>query len=174
MPCYTGDPTYKTVLAKCSQAVLNPDTDIPVDKKIVYDILRKKCYDQDPNKPWSFQNRLSKTSLSEPFREKRLAWGLAMQGRGLSDGWLNRNVVWVDLCNSILPLSEAKAQEQAMARKRKRGWISDDSKIFSPNLGGNKNTLRQNSWDTVRVWWAPVLTRGKLHVEILPAARLHY
>ena len=25
-----------------------------------------------------------------------------------------------------------------------------------------------NSWDTLRVWWAPVLARGKLHVAILP------
>ena len=25
-----------------------------------------------------------------------------------------------------------------------------------------------NSWDTVRVWWAPVLARGKLHVILLP------
>ena len=25
----------------------------------------------------------------------------------------------------------------------------------------------KNSWDTVKIWWAPILTRGKLHVEIL-------
>ena len=30
--------------------------------------------------------------------------------------------------------------------------------------------LKQNSWDTERVWWVPVLVRGKLHVELLPAA----
>ena len=35
------------------------------------------------------------------------------------------------------------------------------------NLPGKKSALRQNSWDAIRVWWAPILTRGKLHVEIL-------
>ncbi len=25
-----------------------------------------------------------------------------------------------------------------------------------------------NSWDTERIWWAPVLACGKLHVEVLP------
>jgi hypothetical protein len=28
--------------------------------------------------------------------------------------------------------------------------------------------LKQNSWDTVRFWWVPILVRGKLHVEPLP------
>ena len=32
---------------------------------------------------------------------------------------------------------------------------------------GDNTTLKQNSWDTVRVWWAPILSRGKLHIEIL-------
>ena len=27
-----------------------------------------------------------------------------------------------------------------------------------------------NSWDTRRVWWVPVLARGKLHVDLLPEA----
>ena len=25
---------------------------------------------------------------------------------------------------------------------------------------------KQKSWDSIRVWWAPVLTRGKLHIEV--------
>ena len=32
--------------------------------------------------------------------------------------------------------------------------------------GGDKKKLKQNSWDSIRVWWAPILTRGKLHVEL--------
>ena len=55
-----------------------------------------------------------------------------------------------------------------MARKGKRGWVSDDAKLASRNLKGNVSTLKQNSWDTSRVYWAPVLVRGKLHVEALP------
>lgn len=35
-------------------------------------------------------------------------------------------------------------------------------------LRGDKRALKTNSWDTRRVWWAPMLTRGKLHVDVLP------
>ena len=35
------------------------------------------------------------------------------------------------------------------------------------NLRGKKEARKQKSYDSVRVWWAPVLTRGKFHVEIL-------
>ena len=38
--------------------------------------------------------------------------------------------------------------------------------MFSCNLSGKKEALKQNSWDTVRIWWAPVLTQGKLHVVV--------
>ena len=31
-----------------------------------------------------------------------------------------------------------------------------------------KHLLKLHSSDTVRVWWVPILTRGKLHVEPLP------
>ena len=27
--------------------------------------------------------------------------------------------------------------------------------------------MKQASWDTLRVWWAPILARGKLHIEYL-------
>ena len=37
------------------------------------------------------------------------------------------------------------------------------------NLRGDKRALKMNSWDTQRVWWMPMLTRGKFHVELLLA-----
>ena len=55
-----------------------------------------------------------------------------------------------------------------MARKRQRGWISDGCQLFSKNLRGKAESVKQNSWDSVRVWWAPILARGKLHVEMMP------
>ena len=61
-----------------------------------------------------------------------------------------------------------RAPKQALARKGKRGWVSDDAKWAFRNLKGNVSTLEQNSWDTSRVFWLPVLARGKLHVEALP------
>jgi hypothetical protein len=79
-----------------------------------------------------------------------------------------RHVIWTDICNSILPRSEGKDFDQRQARKGKRAWVSDDGKQYSRNLSGPKEALKQNSWDTERVWWAPVLTRGRLHIEVLP------
>ena len=35
-------------------------------------------------------------------------------------------------------------------------------------MRGKAESLKQNSWDSVRVWWAPILARGKLHVEMMP------
>jgi len=35
------------------------------------------------------------------------------------------------------------------------------------HLCGKKESLKQNSWDAIRVWWAPILAKGKLHIELL-------
>ena len=35
--------------------------------------------------------------------------------------WYFNNLVWTDLCNSIIPLSEKKANEMALARKANQG-----------------------------------------------------
>ena len=77
-------------------------------------------------------------------------------------------MVWFDLCNSILPRSEGKAFDQRQARKGKKGWISKDARHWSRNLKGKKESLKQASWDTEKVWWVPVLTRGVLHIEVMP------
>lgn len=53
----------------------------------------------------------------------------------------------------------------ALARKGKKGWISEGSQEHSRNLRGKQEVLKQNSWGCIRVWFAPVLSRGKLHVE---------
>ena len=60
-------------------------------------------------------------------------------------------MVWTDLCNNILPRSKAKATEQALARKAKKGWINEDAQEFSRNLRGKPEALKQNAWDTERV-----------------------
>ena len=31
-----------------------------------------------------------------------------------------------------------------------------------------KHVLKLNSSDTMRIWWVPILARGKLHIEHLP------
>ena len=164
------EPTYPLILARCPNATRNPDTGEPVDKRAVYDVFRTLCYDEGAEVPWDHVARLQKTALSAPVRERRAAWAAYMvQEVGHTAGWHYRHVVWTDLCHSLLPRTEAKAQEQALARKGKKGWCSADCKEYSRNLQGKREALKQNSWGVEKVWWAPFLTRGKLHVELLPA-----
>ena len=40
-------------------------------------------------------------------------------------------------------------------------------RVHSRSFRGKQETLKQNSWGTIRVYFAPVLVRGKLHVAIL-------
>ena len=44
--------------------------------------------------------------------------------------------------------------------------MSEGCQQWSRNLQGSKECLKQGGWGTTRVWWMPVLTRGKLHVEV--------
>jgi hypothetical protein len=162
------EPTYSLVVAAAPRAVLNPATKAPVGKKRVYDVMRAECYDDDADEPWAHRARLQKTSLPPPLLEKRLAWATEVQALAHEPGWYARHVIWTDLCNTILPRTEAKANDQALARKGRKGWMSPGSQEFSRNLRGKSEALKQNSWDAERVWWAPFLVRGKLHVELLP------
>ena len=129
------EPTYSLVVAQCPNAALNPDTNKPVDKKVIYNILREECYDDsdDPDSTWNHRPRLQKKALTAEVKEKRLAWARVEQRKGRSAGWFFRHVVWVDLCNSVLPRTEAKAKEQALARKGNKGWMSDNSAEYSRN-----------------------------------------
>ena len=160
------EPTYALIVGSCPLAIMNPQTGLPVDKKIVYNIFREYCFDEDADEPWSHKARYSKTSLSEKMIGRRLVFGKFVQDVGHTESWYFMNIIWTDICNSILPRSEQKASEQSLARKGKRGWISPGCEFDSQNLSGNKESEKQNSWGTIKIWWAPVLTRGKLHVEV--------
>jgi hypothetical protein len=166
-----SEPTYRLVVAQCPRAALNPDTNKPVGKKRIYDVMREDCYDEDPELPWKHRPRLQKSALPAELMEKRWTWSRQMkQTTAYTPGWCYRNMLWTDLCNDILPRTQAKAALQALARKGKKGWGSDGSQTYSANLRGNDSVLKQNSWDTERIWWAPFLVRGKLHVEVLPSS----
>ena len=163
-----GEPTYASILAACPAASVNPATGEPVNKKAVYTVLRELCYDETPERTWSHQIRFARQALTEKQMEKRLAWGRYMQGLPHTPNWYYKALIWCDLCNSILPRTEQKAQELALARKGRKGWMSDGSQGRPCNVRGNRDTLKQSSWGTIRVWWVPILARGKLHVELMP------
>ena len=162
------EPTYPLAVARCPKAVLNPATNEPVDKKIVYSIFKTMCYDKDPTQKWKNQARAARGALTLAMMAHRLAWGRQMLALGHAAGYFFRHYIWVDFCSTVLPRTAKKTAAQALARKGKKGWVSNDAKGFSRNLQGGKESLKQNSWDSVKVFWAPVLVRGKLHIVALP------
>ena len=163
------EPTYSMIVASCPKGVLNSETQQAVGKKRVYDVFRESCADEGAENNWEHAPRYSKKALTAQMMTKRLAFGEHVQSWGRTPTWFYNHVVWVDICNSILPRSERKASEQALARKGSKGWGSPGCEMHSSNLRGAKESLKQQSWDTIKIWWAPILTRGKLHIEAFDA-----
>ena len=44
--------------------------------------------------------------------------------------------------------------------------MSRGSELSAENLKGGSEALKQQSWNTMRIWWFPMLSRGKLHVDV--------
>ena len=162
------EPTYAAVVAACPNATRNPETDEPVDKKLIYAVFRESCYDEDPSDPWDHLSRLSRSALTEAAKAKRLAFATHVLALNHPAQWYFKHVVWCDLCNSILPRTKKKATELALARKGGKGRMSKASQDHSQHLRMPKHVLKLNSSDTMRIWWVPILARGKLHIEHLP------
>ena len=115
----------------------------------------------------SHRPRPSKVALSENVQAGRLTWAEAFKALGIDPGWLYRHLVWTDLCNTVLPRTEQRHIAQTLAKKGKRSWRSKKTKMLSQELRGDPRALKQQAWNTIKVWWAPVLARGKLHLELL-------
>jgi hypothetical protein len=158
------EPTCPLIAARCPKAVLNPATGLPVDKKLVSQVFKEDGFDHAPEEPWEYEARLSRTAFPDPVMALRLAWAHGVIASGRNAGYYYRHVTWVDLRHSILPRTQKKAAEQALARKGRKGWVSKDAKGWSRNLQGPAACLQQNSWGTLKLWWGAVLARGKLHV----------
>ena len=161
------EPTYSAVIAACPQASLNPCTKEPVDKHLVYRVFRECCYDEDPADTWDHLPRLSQSPLDAPAQERRVAFANHMLGLRYTDNWFFTNLVWVDLCRSVLPRTRRKAAALALSRKGMQGWQSKGSRQKSSNKRNPPSLAKLASSDTVAVWCTPILTRGKLHLEPL-------
>jgi len=159
-------PTYARILATCPNATHNAKTQQPFSKFTVYTIFGEDCYDDEPFLPWEHKSRYSKKALTDDMKERRVAFTEYIFALGHNARWFYNHVAWIDLCSSILPRTEKKANEMALARKGNKGWISPGSELSSENLPGNPATLKQAAWGTIRIWWFPMLCKGKLHVQV--------
>ena len=161
------EPTYPLVIAQCPNAAVNPETGEFVSKHVIYSIFESKCYDEDPSRTWAHRSRSSKEALTEGEISKRLQFGKHMESLRHGAEWYFRHVVWTDVCNDVLPLTERKCLLQAQARKGGAGWMSAGSETKSYNLRGKKEQLKLSGSECQRVFWMPILARGKLHLEVL-------
>ena len=59
--------TYSKLVTATPKALANAETEAPVDKNVVYKILRKRCFDSvdDPEDTWKHQARLSQNALTD-------------------------------------------------------------------------------------------------------------
>ena len=129
------EPTAASLIAQCPLASLNAATQAPVDKRAVYDVMRSLCHDGDPAKPWVNGALFSKTALTAEDMRRRYRWVVHIANLRHSAQWYHDKVIFTDICNSILPTNEKKANEQALARKNKRAWRPPGSELESRNLG---------------------------------------
>jgi hypothetical protein len=63
--------TYPSTVAHNPKAAQNPATNRPVAKKVMYGLLKRHCYDEDPEDPWVHDYRYSKNALTERQQEER-------------------------------------------------------------------------------------------------------
>jgi hypothetical protein len=111
---------------------------------------------------------MQKYALPDEVCAKRFEFAKHLRRLGQGAGYYHRNVIWTDLCSSIIPKTAKRAHEQALARKGGKGWGSPGARLYTRNLKGNRMSLKMKSTDSLRWWWMPLLMRGKLHIELLP------
>ena len=125
------EPTYPALVAANPVALLNPATGKPVGKKRVYAILRERCYD-DPGNPqdaWSHHVRFSKSALTADNMAKRRRWGEQELAAGHREEWYFKNVVWTDICNSILARTEQRQQgSQRLDERGQQGGVEEPAR----------------------------------------------
>ena len=161
--------TYSAVVAACPQATLNPATNEPVDKRLLYRAFRECCYDEGAEDTWGHFDRLAQQALDEAAMKRRVTFGNHMTSLRHTAMWYFQNIVWVDICASILPTTQRKSKALKVARKARKGWMSKSKRRTRQNMRLAPGSAKTSSSDTVKVWFVPVLTRGKLHIEPLPA-----
>lgn len=163
------EPTYAALVSKNPKALENPETNEPISKNRVYNILETRCYDDpdDPEDTWGHRPLSSKVALTDVDIEKRFFWGRHMLNLKWQAWWIFKNIVWTDICNSLLPRTEKRLKEMTLSRKGGKGWRSKKTKLKSKRLRGKPEARKQKGYTAIKVFWAPILTRGKLHVEVL-------
>ena len=163
------EPCVAAVVNACPAATLNPQTGKPFDDKKIREVFTTDCYDFDPERPWKFQRAAQKVFLPKQVKDHRFAMARYLLRHGKPQAWWMQHVVWFDPCASIIPGSQKQYDQMRQAFKGSKRYISDDAKMYSPNLLGPPTALKQRQWEATKVNWFVVIARGVMHVEVMPA-----
>lgn len=162
------EPCVAAVVQACPDATRNEKTGKPFDPKTIRKVFLEDCYDFDAAHPWRFQCPLQKVALPDGTKQHRLAMGKHLLRHGPAANWWAQHVVWFDPCSSIIPGSQNHYDRMRQACKGHKRYISDNAKMYSPNLRGSATAQKQKTWEGTRVNWVMVLARGVVHVEVMP------
>ena len=134
------EPCVAAVVHACPRATLNPITQHAFCEKTIRKVFLEDCYDASPDSPWRFQCPLQKVFLPDSVKQQRLAMSRRLLESHPSSAWWAQHVVWFDPCSTIIPGSQRQYDQMRQVCKGKKRYISDDSKLYSPNLSGPQTT----------------------------------
>ena len=98
---------------------------------------------------------------------ERHRWSKRLRQEDLPAGWFNDNVVWIDMCNKIIPGGPQKAADQGRSAASKRKHLMNPrSRNRSQNLAGGDVAEKQASRGDTKVWFFVALAKGKLGVHV--------
>ena len=164
------EPCVAAVVHACPRATLNPETSLPFCGKTILKVFSKDCYDYGPDHSWRFQTTLQTVFLPDAVKQHRVSMARLLLEQRPDASWWYRSVVWFDPSSSIIPGSQAQYNRMRQALKRNKRWVSDNAKRYSRNLRGPNTALKQTGWEGRRVNWFLILTRGTMHVEVMPSS----
>ena len=162
------EPGVALAVRFCPAATLNPETKAPFTPKYIRKVFREDCYDVSLDHPWNYQRCIQKTWLPPALQAQRLAWAQWELAHAKPPDWYFKNVVWFDPCSTIIPAGPKKAADLEQAARGTKRYISDDARAYSRNLRAPKQCATQCSWKDRRMWWALVLTNGRIDVAVMP------
>ena len=103
-------PTVSAILTQCPKATTNPETGEPFTPKVILNVFKTRCFDNDPEHPWTYESPKLKTALMPELKQARLKWAEDMLEKNHHAGWYFRHVVWFDPCYTIVPGSTQNKQ----------------------------------------------------------------
>ena len=162
------EPSVARVRERCPDATWNPETEEPFTDKYILEVFKDKCHDDGSEEMWQRWTPLQKTALPGFLKVARDAWATRLLGLGHTAGWYSRHCLWVDPCYNVLTSAQRQAFDQDQARYGKGPrWMSKDSREYSRNMRSSPYGGHQQQFGDRKVWWFVVLSRGRVHIEVM-------